>query len=97
MKQCPVGAIHVEDDGKVVVNPFKCISCGECLDVCPVNGAMKGVFVDNIQDQKELIAQVVTFLEKYINNKEDDLRSLKKTGFYSIISRFPIFLIKHWK
>ncbi len=43
MKQCPVGAIHVEDDGKVVVNPFKCISCGECLDVCPVNGAMKGV------------------------------------------------------
>lgn len=25
MKQCPVGAIHVEDDGKVVVNPFKCI------------------------------------------------------------------------
>lgn len=97
MKQCPVGAIHVEDDGKVVVNPFKCISCGECLDVCPVNGAMKGVFVDNIQDQKELIAQVVTFLEKYINNKEEDLRSLKKTGFYSIISRFPIFLIKHWK
>ena len=78
MKQCPVGAIHVEDDGKVVVNPFKCISCGECLDVCPVNGAMKGVFVDNIQDQKELIAQVVTFLEKYINNKEEDLRSLKK-------------------
>lgn len=78
MKQCPVGAIHVEDDGKVVVNPFKCISCGECLDVCPVNGAMKGVFVDNIQDQKELIAQVVTFLEKYINNNEEDLRSLKK-------------------
>ena len=78
MKQCPVGAIHVEDDGKVVVNPFKCISCGECLDVCPVNGAMKGVFVDNIQDQKELIAQVVTFLEKYINNKEEDLRALKK-------------------
>ncbi len=78
MKQCPVDAIYVDDDGKVVVNQLKCISCGECLEVCPVNGSMKGVFVDNLQDQKELIANVVYFLENYINDKTDDLRSLEK-------------------
>lgn len=76
MKQCPVDAISLED-GKLVVNQLKCISCGDCLDVCPVNGAMKGVFVENLQAQKDLILLCVNYLEDFINDKEDDLRSLE--------------------
>lgn len=77
MKQCPVDAISLVDD-KTTVNQLKCIACGECVDVCPVNGAMKGVFVDNLEDQKKIIDFVVKYLEEYINDKKEDLRSLKK-------------------
>jgi energy-converting hydrogenase A subunit P len=45
-----------------------------------VNGAMKGVFVDNLQDQKDLILLCVNHLEEFINNQEDDLRSLERDG-----------------
>lgn len=77
MKKCPVEAISVVD-GKLVVDQLKCISCGECLGVCPVNGAMKGAFVDNLQDQKELILSCVNFLEEFIEGKEEDLRLLEQ-------------------
>ena len=79
LKKCPVGAIS-EIDGKLVVDQLKCISCGECLEVCPVTGAMKAVFVDNLQEQKDLILLCVNYLEEYINNKEEDLRALEKDG-----------------
>ncbi|MBQ2353705.1 MAG: 4Fe-4S binding protein, partial [Methanobrevibacter sp.] len=79
MKKCPVDAIS-EIDGKLVVDQLKCISCGECIEVCPVNGAMKAVFVENLQDQKDLILLCVNYLEDYINSKEEDLRSLEKNG-----------------
>ena len=79
MKKCPVDAIELVND-KLHVNQLKCISCGECLEVCPVNGAMKGVFVENLQDQKDLILLTVNYLEEYINSKEDDLRSLEQDG-----------------
>ena len=77
MKKCPVEAIEIVND-KLQVDQLKCISCGECLGVCPVNGAMKGVFVENLQDQKDLILLTVNYLEDYINDKEDDLRSLEQ-------------------
>ena len=79
LKQCPVEAIS-EVDGKVVVDQLNCISCGDCLEICPVNGAMKGVFVDNLQDQKDLILLCVNHLENFINDQEEDLRSLEKDG-----------------
>ena len=41
---------------------------------------MKGVFVDNLQDQKDLILLCVNHLEEFINSQEDDLRSLEKDG-----------------
>lgn len=33
---CPVGAISLNDEDKMVINPEKCISCGTCEAVCPV-------------------------------------------------------------
>ena len=42
-----------EIDDRVVVNQSKCISCGKCLETCPVKGAMRGVFVNNLEEQKK--------------------------------------------
>ena len=77
MKQCPVNAISLVND-KLHVDQLNCIACGDCIGVCPVSGAMKAVFVENLQDQKELILLAVNYLEDYINSKEEDLRSLEK-------------------
>jgi len=32
---CPVGAITLKDDQKVIINEDECIRCGRCHDVCP--------------------------------------------------------------
>ena len=76
IKACPVEAISVIGD-RMVVNQLKCIACGDCVDVCKVNGAMKALYVDNIEQQKKLIAYVVDTLEKFIESHKDDLRSLE--------------------
>lgn len=33
---CPVGAIDLNEEGKMVIDPNTCISCGTCAAVCPV-------------------------------------------------------------
>lgn len=33
---CPVGAISMNNEGKMTVDAEKCISCGTCAAVCPV-------------------------------------------------------------
>ncbi|MDR0900989.1 MAG: 4Fe-4S binding protein [Methanobrevibacter sp.] len=75
MKSCPVDAIE-EIDNKIHVNQSKCIVCGDCLEACPVKGAMKGVFIDNLEDQKAVIRLVVNTLEKFIESKEEELQEL---------------------
>ena len=35
VKQCPVGALSVGEDGKVVFEPSKCVQCDTCIHVCP--------------------------------------------------------------
>ena len=77
IKSCPVDAID-EINNKIQVNQAKCISCGDCLNNCPVKGAMKGIFIDNLEDQKAIIRLVVNSLEEYIESKEDELNQLSK-------------------
>ena len=76
MDACEVGAIEEIDD-RVVVNQSKCISCGKCLETCPVKGAMRGVFVNNLEEQKKIINLAVSTLEEYIESKQDDLIQLR--------------------
>jgi energy-converting hydrogenase A subunit P len=76
MKACPVEGAIIEKDNKIVVDQSKCISCGNCLEACPVKGAMKGVFLDNLEDQKAIIRLVVNTLEKFIESNEEKLQDL---------------------
>ena len=77
IKVCPVeDAIIEREDKKIEVNQTNCISCGNCYDACPVKGAMKGVFVNRLEDQKAIIKIVVNTLEKYIESKQGELKKL---------------------
>lgn len=88
---CEVGAIE-EIDGRNVVNQAKCINCGKCLDACPVKGAMKGVYVNNLEEQKKIIKMTVDTLEKYIESKKEDLDNLPDDKLYLAEIKFkPIY------
>ncbi|RLI28611.1 NADH-quinone oxidoreductase subunit F [Candidatus Bathyarchaeota archaeon] len=41
-KQCPVGAIVEDVDGKYRIDPEKCVRCGQCLITCPRGAVVKG-------------------------------------------------------
>lgn len=91
MDACEVGAIEEIDD-RLVVNQSKCISCGKCLETCPVKGAMKGVFVNNLEEQKKIINLAVNTLEEYIESKQDDLIQLGTDKLFLDELKFkPIF------
>ena len=38
--ECPVGAIHADEDGKFEIDADACLDCGACEGICPV-GAPK--------------------------------------------------------
>ena len=83
IKACPVDAIK-EENGRIVVDQLKCITCGDCVDSCKVKGAMKGVFIDNLEDQKKLINLIVSTLEKYIESKKDELEKLERESILQL-------------
>ena len=41
VKQCPVGALSVNDAGKVVYNPKACVQCDTCIRVCKNDSSPK--------------------------------------------------------
>lgn len=34
---CPFGAVALDDEGVVHIDPIKCTGCGKCVEACPVN------------------------------------------------------------
>ncbi|MCL2494432.1 MAG: 4Fe-4S binding protein [Oscillospiraceae bacterium] len=38
---CPVNALALDENGKVLAKELLCIYCGACKEVCPVSGALK--------------------------------------------------------
>lgn len=77
MNTCPVEGAIVEDENKITIDKSKCISCGECLKTCPVKGAVKGIFVSNIQEQKQIIQLVVNTLEERIEQEAESIKTLQ--------------------
>ena len=77
MNTCPVEGAIFEEDNKIIIDKAKCISCGECLKTCPVKGAVKGIYVFNVQEQKQIIQLVVNTLEKRIEEEEENIKQLE--------------------
>lgn len=82
---CKVGAISENDKMEVnrnrckrmVVDQTKCIACGECLKACPVKGAMKKIYINNLEEQKMIINLVVNTLESVINGEQEKIKDLE--------------------
>ncbi|MBX7076547.1 MAG: 4Fe-4S binding protein [Methanobacteriaceae archaeon] len=72
---CPVGAVKLEN-GKYEVNQFKCIKCGKCQEACQVKGAMKGIYIHNLEEQKKVINLTVKTIEEYVDDHKEDLLKL---------------------
>jgi energy-converting hydrogenase A subunit P len=80
---CNVNAIE-EVDNRFFVNEKKCVACGDCLKTCPVKGAMKGVFINHLEEQKMIIKLIVDRLESFIESKEEELEGLNNLSLLKI-------------
>jgi ferredoxin len=38
---CPTRALHIDDDGELVLADYYCIKCGACMQICPVKPEME--------------------------------------------------------
>lgn len=83
MKTCKVGDAIVEEDNKIVIDQSKCISCGECLKTCPVKGAIKGIHISHVEEQKEIINLVVDGLEAKIEAEQNKIKEIEGSDVYS--------------
>ncbi|MDR2830045.1 MAG: 4Fe-4S binding protein [Methanobrevibacter sp.] len=84
---CNVNAIE-EINNRFRVNEKKCVACGDCLKSCPVKGAMKGIFINNLEEQKTIIKLIVDRLESFIENKKEELDKLDNLSLVKI--QYPL-------
>jgi len=76
MKACKVEGAIIQEDNKTMIDQSKCIACGECAKACPVKGAIKGIYISNVEGQKDVINMVVNRLESLVESKQDELKDL---------------------
>ena len=57
-RNCPFGALYIDEDGRVSHNEIKCTGCGICAGVCPA----KAFQVQNARDD-QIIAMVDAYAE----------------------------------
>ena len=38
---CPTRALHIDDDGELVLADYYCIKCGACMQVCPIKAEVE--------------------------------------------------------
>lgn len=76
IKACKVEGAIIEEDGRLMIDQSRCVACEECAKTCPVKGAVKGIYISNVEGQKDVINMVVHALEDFIEARQDDLRKL---------------------
>jgi 4Fe-4S ferredoxin len=40
---CPTRALHIDDDGELVLADYYCIKCGACMQICPVKPELEEI------------------------------------------------------
>ena len=63
---CPTRALHVNDDGELVLADYYCIKCGACMQICPVKPE-----VEEYEAQVEAYGVTKTVQETRITNVDD--------------------------
>lgn len=84
MKTCKVGDAIVEEDNKIAIDQSKCIACGECLNTCPVKGAIKGIHISHVEEQKEIINLVVDTLESTIEGEQEKIMEMPEGEVFKL-------------
>ncbi|MCK4395981.1 4Fe-4S binding protein [candidate division WOR-3 bacterium] len=67
---CPEGAFDLSS-GKAQIDDSKCTDCGLCIDFCPRNAIITGVFVldiDRLRKDMGNIKRKVDLLSKRVNH-----------------------------
>ncbi len=90
-KVCPVDAIE-EQDNKLRINQKKCINCGKCTKVCPVKGSLKIIYVNNVEEQKQVIKLITNTLESVVEENEYQFKDLDKNSIFRM--QIPIKPLK---
>jgi len=84
LKTCKVGKAIVEKDNKIFIDQKKCISCGDCLKTCPVKGAIKGIHISHIDEQKDIINLTVNTLESTIESEQDKIMEISNGEIFRL-------------
>ena len=63
---CPTRALHINDDGELVLADYYCIKCGACMQVCPVKREY-----DESEFTFESYGVEVKRQHKTVNNQDD--------------------------
>ena len=72
---CPVDAISAKNE-RYEIDQAKCIRCGKCQKECKVRGALKGVYIHNLEEQKKVINLTVKNMEEFIEKHNEELKNL---------------------
>lgn len=87
VRTCVVKAIEVKDDQAQIVED-RCVTCGQCLVVCPQNARNILSHIDDVKKEidagKQVIATLAPAYRGFFEDSDKMVSGLRKLGFSSI-------------